>query len=435
MYITTALRKQIVGFASLGFATALLCLGTTCPDDQQDNQPPIANAGASQTVVQGDSVTLDGSASSDPDGDTLAFTWQQTGGTNVTLAGADTATATFTAPATNEVLTFSLTVDDGNGGTATDTTSVTVGTGGNTVTPTLFIANPAAVLSFQTPSVVNGNIPPNTNISGANTQLNIAWDLVVNSAGELIVSNSLGAGTARLTVYTNATTANGNLAPARNVTGAATQLTFPRGLAYSAANDTLFVANAGIPAILVFPEASTANFNGNLAPTRTFTSAGTLTSPQGIDLDANGNLYVANLATNTVLVYANAAALNGNVAPTRQITGNPAFTGLINVFVDDANDRLYAVNSAAPQRIAIFNSASTLNGPRAPDVTLTIPGVGLLGSITVDADNVGYISDRTLNRIYSYDNVSTRNGTVTPDRTIDGAATQLTNPNGLHLLE
>jgi hypothetical protein len=40
-----------------------------------DNTPPVANAGTNQTAFVGDTVTLDGSGSSDLDGDSLTFHW------------------------------------------------------------------------------------------------------------------------------------------------------------------------------------------------------------------------------------------------------------------------------------------------------------------------------------------------------------------------
>lgn len=74
---------------------------------------PIANAGLDQSVFTGQPVTLNGNASSDPGNFLpLMFYWQQTGGPAVTLTGASSVTATFTAPLSNQtqVLTFTLTV-------------------------------------------------------------------------------------------------------------------------------------------------------------------------------------------------------------------------------------------------------------------------------------------------------------------------------------
>ena len=79
------------------------------------NHAPIANAGAAQTVTARSTVTLDASASSDPDGDPLTFTWSQTAGPTVVLSDVHVAKPTFTAPivGTTTVLTFAVTVSDG----------------------------------------------------------------------------------------------------------------------------------------------------------------------------------------------------------------------------------------------------------------------------------------------------------------------------------
>src|SRR3989442_6515124 len=93
------------------------------------NHPPVANAGPDQTVSEGSPVDLNGAASSDPDGDTLSYSWTQTAGPNVALSNSNTATPTFTAPSvgpSGSTLTLKLTVSDGKGGTATDTVDVIV---------------------------------------------------------------------------------------------------------------------------------------------------------------------------------------------------------------------------------------------------------------------------------------------------------------------
>lgn len=86
------------------------------------NEPPLADAGEDQTVLADAfcqaTITLDGTGSSDPDGDPLSYTWTGSFGT-----------ATGVSPAVTlglGVHTIILSVDDGNGGTATDEVVVTV---------------------------------------------------------------------------------------------------------------------------------------------------------------------------------------------------------------------------------------------------------------------------------------------------------------------
>ncbi len=99
------------------------------------NLPPVANAGSDQTVVSGAAVTLNGSASADPESGIVSYLWAQTAGPAATLSDPTDGTPTFTAPdaivsatATTggTALTFQLTVTDNGGLTATDTCIVNI---------------------------------------------------------------------------------------------------------------------------------------------------------------------------------------------------------------------------------------------------------------------------------------------------------------------
>lgn len=89
------------------------------------NTPPVASASASNTAPrEGETINLDGSASSDADGDTLSYSWVQTSGPTVDIASPNAATTDITI---NEVtsdttVVIQLQVSDGTDSRTTDVT-------------------------------------------------------------------------------------------------------------------------------------------------------------------------------------------------------------------------------------------------------------------------------------------------------------------------
>jgi hypothetical protein len=93
------------------------------------NQPPVAKAGLDQSVNEGDFVTLDGSGSSDPNGDSLQWIWSQVAGATVTLNLSDPVHPTFMAPSVpvaGSTLSFQLVVSDGQLSSTPTTVNITV---------------------------------------------------------------------------------------------------------------------------------------------------------------------------------------------------------------------------------------------------------------------------------------------------------------------
>ena len=100
----------------------------------QANVQPVADAGTDLFVPEQTAVQLDGSASSDADGDQLTFSWIQVSGLDVSINNADSAQASFRGPelfavADVQTLEFELTVSDGHGGFDTDKVIVNVEVG------------------------------------------------------------------------------------------------------------------------------------------------------------------------------------------------------------------------------------------------------------------------------------------------------------------
>lgn len=120
------------------------------------NRAPEADAGDNQTVNVNDTVTLDGSESYDPDGDTIFYQWTQTDGPPVELSDSEVVKPTFTAPPMGlegGTLTFLLVVtDEDRVPSEPDSVDVTVNPGSSSTIPGpgLYFPHVATVDGWET---------------------------------------------------------------------------------------------------------------------------------------------------------------------------------------------------------------------------------------------------------------------------------------------
>ena len=147
------------------------------------NDPPVADANGPYTTDEGTNVTLDGSGSSDPEGDALTFEWDldddtifgETGA--AAAAGNETGAApTFTAVGDDGVFPVCLRVTDPFGASDINCTTVTV----NNVDPTADIDLSGSILINGVPTFLAHAGDP-LDFSGRSTDpgsddLTVRWD-------------------------------------------------------------------------------------------------------------------------------------------------------------------------------------------------------------------------------------------------------------------
>ncbi|HEY6908405.1 MAG TPA: PKD domain-containing protein [Myxococcales bacterium] len=154
--------------------------------------PPVANAGPDQRVASGALVTLDGTASTDPAGLPLTFSWSQVSGPAVTLSNPAAAQPTFTAPTIPPgqpaaSLTFTLVVSDANASSAPSSVTITVDP--QPTPPQAPIANAGPNQTVASGALVtldgSGSSDP------AGLPLSFAWSQVSGPAVTLLGANTV----------------------------------------------------------------------------------------------------------------------------------------------------------------------------------------------------------------------------------------------------
>ena len=136
------------------------------------NTAPVANAGPDQNVTTGTQVALDGSGSTDADGDSLSYSWSLVSvpnGSTATLSDTTSVQPTFVADL-DGTYNVSLVVNDGSDNSAPDSVDVTASTPNNAP-----VANAGSNQNVSTGTLVTLNGNGSTDADG--DALTYAWTL------------------------------------------------------------------------------------------------------------------------------------------------------------------------------------------------------------------------------------------------------------------
>ena len=170
-----------------GGATALDTVQVTV-NPAPVNQPPISNAGADQNItLPTNSVTINGSASSDPDGTISTYLWTKVSGPAQFTIGNTGTASTLVSNLTAGVYSFQLKVTDNGGAIALDTIKVNVNPAPVNQPP---VANAGADIAITLPTNI-ANLSGSASTDPDGTLSAYAWSQVSGPSSATIsnVSN------------------------------------------------------------------------------------------------------------------------------------------------------------------------------------------------------------------------------------------------------
>ncbi|MBS1933765.1 MAG: DUF4832 domain-containing protein, partial [Bacteroidetes bacterium] len=317
------------------------------------NQPPTANAGANQAItLPTNTATLDGSASSDPDGTIASYSWTKISGPSTgTITNANTSTATLSNLVQGTYI-YQLTVTDNSGATASDTTTVTVNAAANQ--PPVANAGSAKTITLPTNSVsLNGSASsdPDGTIAG------YKWSQVSGPSTATITNSTTATPTVSALVagtYVFQLTVTDN--------SGSTSTAQVKVIVNAAANQPP-VANAGASQTITLPtNTSTLDGSGSQDPDGTIASY----SWTKISGPTTGTITNANTVTATL-----SNLVQGTYTYQLTVTDNNGAT---------ASDTVTVTVNAAPNQAPVANAGSSKT------ITLPTNSVSLDGSKSYDPD-------------------------------------------------